>query len=881
MSIPLLGKIFGNKNDRILKKLRPLVSKIGALENEIHKNSDEELKQAFQALKERYQQGETLNDLLVESFAITREAALRALGLRPFDVQLMGGIILHQGKIAEMKTGEGKTLMATLAASLNALSGNGVHMVTVNDYLAQRDAEWMRPVFEQLGLTCAFVTNSLDSEERRAAYAADITYATNNELGFDYLRDNMSYAKEQLVQRGQPFAIVDEVDSILIDEARTPLIISGPMEDKRELYFAINEIIPNFKEEEDFERDEKMRAITLTDEGTDKAEQLLIQKGLMQEGESLYDISHVSLVHHVNNGLRAHHLFQKDVHYIIKDEQVVLIDEFTGRMTPGRRLSDGLHQAIEAREEVPLQQENQQLASVTFQNYFRLYTKLAGMTGTAETEIEEFQEIYNLDVVVVPTNVPIAREDAADILFLHREGKINAVIEDIKDCYQRGQPVLVGTTSIEKSEELAKYLEKEKVPHQVLNARYHEQEAQIIAQAGRKGAVTIATNMAGRGTDIKLGGNLELLQSQAKDEHEEAEIKAAYEKEKNAVLEAGGLRVIGTERHESRRIDNQLRGRSGRQGDAGSSVFYLSVEDDLLRIFAGSGFAGRIVKTMQDKNDDPNESIQSRIFSKSVETAQRKIEGMHFDARKHILKFDNILNEQRKVIYEQRRDILTSKQVDDIVRDFRADMLDLVLETHMSEGTSEETWDIENLNEELYMLFDIQEPVAKWVEQGTDMETIHKHLTQSIETAWANKEKELGKEMLRNLESYLLLQTIDRQWRGHLQQLDHLRQGINLRGYAQKDPLNEFSREAFVLFDQMLMSIRRETVTLLSRLQVAPEDTQALEEAQEEAQALVNQSGTLEEENPWADKKIPRNAPCPCGSGKKFKHCHGALTAAA
>ncbi|MFZ2619419.1 MAG: preprotein translocase subunit SecA [Alphaproteobacteria bacterium] len=871
----LVGKIFGTRNAKYLKSIQPLVHKINGLESVVQTLGPDGLKAAFAALKTRHAKGESLDSLLPESFALTREAAKRSLGLRPFDVQLLGGIILHQGKIAEMKTGEGKTLMATLAASLNALSGKGVHLVTVNDYLAHRDAEWMRPVYEALGLTVASVVHGQNAATRQAAYQADVTYATNNELGFDYLRDNMAYEPSQLVQRGQPFAIVDEVDSILIDEARTPLIISGPIEDRTEMYIKINALLPNFVNKDDFEVDEKMRQVTLTEAGTDKAEALLRDAGLMQEGESIYDIHHVSLVHHLNNALRAHHMFTRDVQYIVKDDAVILIDEFTGRMTPGRRLSDGLHQAIEAKEGVKIQTENTTLASVTYQNYFRLYAKLAGMTGTAETEAEEFGEIYNLEVIIVPTNVPVSRADVADIVYRKRAFKLQAIVKDIQDCFTRGQPVLVGTTSIEKSEELATLLREAGVPHQVLNARYHEQEADIVSQAGRKGAVTIATNMAGRGTDIKLGGNLDKLLMGVEDAAERDRLTAEHAAEKAEVLAAGGLRVLGTERHESRRIDNQLRGRSGRQGDPGSSVFYLSLQDDLMRIFATNldALMGRF-------NMPEHESIQHPWVSKSIETAQRKIEGMHFDSRKHVLKFDNILNEQRKVIYDQRRDILSSEQVDDVVQDFRADVLDALITHHIDPTQPDENWTLDTLSADLVNQFMMQIPLQKWLDEAeNDVEKVTARLHEAASITWAEKEKEVTPAVLRRLEKYVLLQVIDRLWRGHLQQLDHLRQGIGLRGYAQKDPINEFSREAFLLFEEMLLNIRTETVTVLARLHVRQEDAASVQAAAEAEmpQQAVPQPTPVADDSQFRNLNINRNAPCPCGSGKKYKHCHGSL----
>lgn len=874
-----LSSLFGDKNSRYLKHIQPLVDAINAHEAGVAAKSDTDLAATTDALKKRFQQGETLDDLLPEAFAAVREAAKRALGLRPFDVQLIGGIILHQGRIAEMKTGEGKTLAATLPAYLNALTGQAVHVVTVNDYLAKRDADWMGKVFTQLGMRTAAITNDLAPPQRKEAYAADVVYATNNELGFDYLRDNMMYEPENLVQRPAYFAIVDEVDSILIDEARTPLVISGPMDDVTDLYVSINDFMPQFVEGEDYEKEEKHRSVTLTDAGTDKAEKLLHESGLLGDGDSLYDVQHVRLVHHINNALRAHTMFNPDVDYIIHEGGVVLIDEFTGRMTPGRRLSDGLHQALEAKEGVDIRQENQTLASITFQNYFRLYEKLAGMTGTAETEEEEFGMIYNLPVVVVPTHVDIAREDEDDIIYRSRIEKLKAIVKDIQDCFKRGQPVLVGTTSIEKSEELSELLKQAKVPHKVLNARYHEQEAEIVSQAGRLGAVTIATNMAGRGTDIKLGGNLELLLENAQTPAEQQKIRAQYEEEKAAVMDAGGLRVLGTERHESRRIDNQLRGRSGRQGDVGSSVFYISLQDDLMRIFASNleGLMGRL-------NMPEDEAIRHPWISKSLETAQKKIEGMHFDARKQVLKFDDVLNEQRKVIYAQRKELLLADTVSEDVADYRADVIDQFVDAQLPPGTLPEQWNIKGLTEQVLMFFHARPPLQEWAATD-DQDTIAKKLLQHVDDLWAQKVERFGKDITQRLEKLLLLQVVDRQWRAHLQELDYLRKGIVWRGYAQKDPVNEYKREAFELFERMLMTIRHEVVTLLMRVEIHEEDLVEMKSMAQEQVAkaeVVHQNegqSLIKKENPEAledlMQNVPRNAPCPCGSGKKFKHCHG------
>ncbi len=872
-----IKKVFGTKNERYLRQLQPLVDQINGYEDEYKKLTDKELTDFTAAFKERLQKGETLEGLLPEAFAAVKEATRRALGTPHYDVQLVGGIVLHRGRIAEMKTGEGKTQVAALAVYLNALEGKGVHVVTVNDYLAKRDAEWMGQVYGKLGMTCKAIVSGMTPDERKEAYNADVTYATNNELGFDYLRDNMAFSTDQLVQRELNFAIVDEVDSILIDESRTPLIISGALEDKTDMYVAIDKIIPKLNPETDYEVDEKARNVTLTDVGTDHAEELLAKTGLMEEGSNLYDITNVMLVHHINQALRAHALFTKDVEYIIKDNEVVIIDEFTGRMMPGRRYSEGLHQAIEAKEGVEIKTENQTLASITFQNYFRMYNKLAGMTGTADTEAEEFESIYGLSVTVIPTNVPIARDDEADTIYLSREAKMKAIVDDIKDCYERGQPVLVGTTSIEKSEELDAILKKEKIPHNVLNARFHEQEADIVAQAGRLGAVTIATNMAGRGTDIKLGGSLELLLEDAKDEKDAARIRQEHEEEKEAVMEAGGLRIVGTERHESRRIDNQLRGRSGRQGDVGSSVFYISLQDDFMRIFASN-----LDGLMKNLDYPEDEAIQSRLVSKAIETAQRKIEGRNFDIRKTLLKFDDVLNEQRKVIYDQRREILESETVDDIVLGFREEALEEAFSIRVPAGTYLEQWDINGLKEDMLRLYDITPDIDAWLEEdGVAPEDIFERALKRVQDVWEEKEKRLGSDVMRRLEKIILLQVFDQRWKDHLQRLEYLRQGIGLRGFAQKDPVNEYKREAFEMFAELLDALRDETVMLLARVEVQKDKREQLlaQGAGEQAQKMAPQQQDVEED-PYADQRVPRNSPCPCGSGKKYKHCHGRLPAA-
>ncbi|PPR19202.1 MAG: Protein translocase subunit SecA, partial [Proteobacteria bacterium] len=817
-----LKKLFGSRNDRFIASVQPTIQKINEYEPHFQQMDDDELKSMTESFKERLKGGETLDDILPEAFAVVREAAVRSLGIRPYDVQLIGGIIQHRGKITEMKTGEGKTLVATMPAYLNALTGKGVHVVTVNDYLAKRDAEWMAQVFTFLGLTCDYVVSGRTGDERRAAYAADITYVTNNELGFDYLRDNMTYSIEQRTGREElHFAIIDEVDSILIDEARTPLIISGPADDKTDLYKVVDQVIPQLKEGEDYEVDEKGKNATLTEDGTDTAEGILRKMGLIKDGESLYAMEHVMLVHHLNQSLRAHKCFTKDVDYIIHSGKVALVDEFTGRMMEGRRLSDGLHQAIEAKEGVDIQNENQTMASITYQNYFRMYDKLAGMTGTADTEAEELESIYGLEVLVVPTHVPVARDDVADIIYRTTEEKDRAIVKDIRECFERGQPILVGTASIERSEHYSELLKKHKVKHEVLNARQHEREAEIIAQAGRLGAVTIATNMAGRGTDIKLGGNLDLLLRDAKDEKDAERIKGVYEREKEDVLSLGGLRVLGTERNESRRVDNQLRGRSGRQGDPGSSVFYISLQDNLMRIF---GKLDAIMGTLEMPVD---EAIQSRLVSRAIETAQRKIEARNFEIRKSLLRYDDVLNEQRQVIYEQRFEIMDSDEVDDIVLNFREETLEEICGTHMPHGSFAEQWNVDGLKEDLLRVYDIHPEVDKWAEEGESSDNVFTKCKALMENTWAEKEKRMGAVLMRQLEKNLLLQVLDNQWKDHLQRLDFLRQGIHLRGYGQKDPLQEYKKEAFSMFDAMLSNIREQTVMLLSRVEIADESKEA------------------------------------------------------
>lgn len=870
----LAVRLFGSRNDRYINGIKPLVAKINELAPRYASMKDAELSDQTRLFKERLAKGETLDSLLPEAFAVVREASHRVLGERHYDVQLLGGITLHQGNIAEMKTGEGKTLTATLPVYLNALTGKGVHVVTVNDYLAKRDGGWMGRVYNFLGLTCASLYHELSDEQRRAAYACDILYATNNELGFDYLRDNMKFSAQELVQRELNFAIVDEVDSILIDEARTPLIISGPTQDKTELYVAVNKVIPHLKPETDYQLDEKMRSVTLTEEGTDNAEKLVRKAGLIGE-ESLYDLKNVSIVHHINQALKAHTLFTRDKEYIVHNNEIMLIDEFTGRMTPGRRLSEGLHQAIEAKEEVKIQNENQTLASITYQNYFRLYKKLGGMTGTAATEAEEFEQIYGLKVFTLPTHVPVARKDTNDIIYRTVAEKNKAIIADIKDCAARGQPVLVGTTSIEKSEQLAKLLEKEGVKHAVLNARHHEQEAAIVAEAGKFGAVTIATNMAGRGTDIKLGGNLDRMLAGVETEAQRAEVKAAYNEAKAKVMAAGGLRVIGTERHESRRIDNQLRGRSGRQGDVGSSTFYISLQDDLMRIFA------RGLDVLMERLKMPEgEAIESRMVSNAIETAQRKIEARHFDVRKNLLKYDDVLNEQRKVIYEQRREIMKQDEVGDIVADFRLDAIEEAVQRAIPAGSLPEQWNANGLQEEIYRLFALTIDAEAWFkEDGVTEEVLVERLNALTQDGFAAKEARLGKDLLRRIEKMVLLQVIDAQWRNHLQRLDYLREGIHLRGFAQKNPLNEYKQEAFGMFGELLSNIKQEVCSLLSRVEVREEQ---VPQGDADLQVKDNRPATKaapkgQGANPYTGQNINRNDPCPCGSGRKYKHCHGAI----
>ncbi|MEL6365854.1 MAG: preprotein translocase subunit SecA [Pseudomonadota bacterium] len=950
----LAKKLFGSANERRLKPLFRRVEAINALEDEIARLSDAELKAQTDRFKARLADGETLDDLLNEAFATAREAAKRALGQRQYDVQLVGGMVLHQGSIAEMKTGEGKTLVATAPVYLNALEGKGVHVVTVNDYLAQRDSDWMARVYNFLGLEVGCIVHGLEDHERRAAYAADVTYGTNNEFGFDYLRDNMKSRMEDMVQRGHRFAIVDEVDSILIDEARTPLIISGPTQDKSELYTTIDALMPQL-EEGDYEIDEKARSATLTEEGNEKIEVLLREADLL-EGEDLYDAANVSVVHHVNNAVRAHKIFQRDKDYIVRNGKVMIIDEFTGRMMEGRRWSEGLHQAVEAKEKVEIQPENQTLASITFQNYFRLFEKLAGMTGTALTEESEFADIYKLEVSAIPTNRPVAREDFDDELYMSAEEKYEAITEQLIDCYLRGQPVLVGTVSIEKSEllssllkdkkrflSIAKRLEdeaadlkdkkekdreykeeilkrageiralaknKEPLPHNVLNARYHEQEAQIVAEAGVPGAITIATNMAGRGTDIQLGGSVdkELMEHIAEGDDEDAiaakraEIEARIAERKQEALDAGGLYVLGTERHESRRIDNQLRGRSGRQGDPGASKFYLSLEDDLMRIF-GTG----LEKMMKRFGIERGESIEHPWFTRAVETAQKKVEQRNFDIRKNVLKYDDVVNDQRKAIYEQRIDFMSAENVEDVIADMREQLIDDLVAAHIPPKSYAEQWDIDGLSAEIEEIFGEAMDVKDWAsEEGVADSEIRERIMKEADSFAARRTVDVGPDTMRKLEKMLLLNTLDYNWRDHLQTLDHLRSVVGLRGYGQRDPLNEFKTEAFSLFEALLDGLRRDVVRALARVRIQrmddlpppPPQPETLTETHSDPRTGENEmtrpqdrpslgdnsargraiARSIDPKDPSTWGHVPRNAPCPCGSGKKYKACHGALT---
>tara|TARA_R110000772_G_scaffold232445_2_gene343900 strand:+ start:12503 stop:15226 length:2724 start_codon:yes stop_codon:yes gene_type:complete len=897
--------LFGSANDRYLNGLQKDVDAINGLEPELEKLSDDEIKARTAAFRQRLETGESIDDIMVEAFATVREVSKRTLGLRHFDVQMLGGIVLHRGQIAEMKTGEGKTLVSTLAVYLNALSGGGVHVVTVNDYLASRDADWMRPVYDFLGLTVGVIKHGLDDDERRAAYGCDITYATNNELGFDYLRDNMKFSLDDMVQRPFNYAIVDEVDSILIDEARTPLIISGATEDNSDLYVSVDKLLKNVTPD-DFEKDEKARSVTFTEAGMEKLEEMMREQGLLDDG-SLYDINNIALVHHANSALRAHILFQRDTDYIVKDGKVVIIDEFTGRMMEGRRYSEGLHQALEAKEGVEIQNENQTLASITFQNYFRLYPKLAGMTGTAMTEAGEFHQIYGLEVIEIPTNVPCIRKDEDDIVFRTGNEKFEAILDLIEDCHKKQQPVLVGTVSIEKSEDLSARLKKRKIEHNVLNARFHDQEAQIIAQAGRPGGVTIATNMAGRGTDIQLGGNVDMRAlNEIKAEPGTPEYEAHYKKiadeiaaDREIVKQAGGLYVIATERHESRRIDNQLRGRSGRQGDPGASSFFLSLEDDLMRIFGSE----RIDSMLQKLGLQEGEAIVHPWVNKALEKAQQKVEERNFEIRKNLLKFDDVMNDQRKVIYEQRKELMAAEDVSEDVADMRHQVIDDMVALTMPEKAYAEQWAMDTLHEEVLRVFGIDLPVQEWAkEEGIAEAEIRDRLVQAVDGQIAAKAANAGPEVFRSVEKAVLLQLLDQLWKDHLLTLDHLRHGIGLRAYGQRDPLNEYKQEAFALFEEMLVGLRERTTMMLAHVELSmdfseeeylaaragsegeahhdsPEYLGGEDESPEGSATMtvVNRQAAPEVDpnDPATWGKVPRNALCPCGSGNKYKHCHG------
>ncbi|EGQ9578289.1 preprotein translocase subunit SecA [Vibrio cholerae] len=902
MITKLLTKVIGSRNDRTLRRLRKIVKEINNYEPAFEALSDEELKAKTVEFRQRIEQGENLEQLLPEAFATVREASKRVFGMRHFDVQLIGGMVLHGGQIAEMRTGEGKTLTATLAAYLNALPGKGVHIVTVNDYLAKRDAETNRPLFEFLGMTVGVNIPNMPQPAKKEAYQADILYGTNNEFGFDYLRDNMAFRPEDRVQRARFFAVVDEVDSILIDEARTPLIISGPAEDSSDLYIRINKLIPLLQKQdkEDSEEyrgdghftvDEKSKQVHLTETGQEFVEELLVKNGMMQEGDTLYSPANISLLHHVNAALRAHVLFEKNVDYIVTpDGEVVIVDEHTGRTMPGRRWSDGLHQAVEAKEGVKIQNENQTLASITFQNYFRLYEKLSGMTGTADTEAFEFQQIYGLETVVIPTNKPMVRNDMPDVVYRSEAEKFAAIIEDIKQRVEKGQPVLVGTVSIEKSELLSNALKKAGIKHNVLNAKFHEKEAEIVAEAGKPGAVTIATNMAGRGTDIVLGGSwqakVEKLDNPTQDQIDA--IKAEWKQVHDQVLQAGGLHIIGTERHESRRIDNQLRGRSGRQGDAGSSRFYLSMEDTLLRIFTSDRMAALIQSGM-----DEGEAIESKMLSRSIEKAQRKVEGRNFDIRKQLLEYDDVANDQRKVVYELRDELMSADDISDMIAQNREDVLNAVMDEYIPPQSMEDMWDIKGLEDRLKNDFDLPLPIQSWLDADNKLyeEALRERIIEQAVEVYKAKEQAVSPAVMRNFEKSVMLQTLDTLWKEHLAAMDHLRQGIHLRGYAQKNPKQEYKRESFELFEDLLESLKSDVITVLSKVRVQQQEEVERMEAQRRAQAeeaarhaqaqhaSADDAEQDESNQPMVrdERKVGRNEPCPCGSGKKYKQCHGQI----
>ena len=894
----LIKKIFGSRNERTIRRMEKTLSTINFFEKEMQALSDEQLKNKTNEFKSRLEAGETLDELLPEAFALVREASVRTLGMRHFDVQMIGGMVLHEGKISEMRTGEGKTLGATLPAYLNALSGDGVHIVTVNDYLAKRDSQWMTPIYEFLGLTVAVLYPDMPHADKQAAYAADILYGTNNEFGFDYLRDNMAFSPEDKVQKELNFAVIDEVDSILIDEARTPLIISGAAEDSSALYININKlmqgVIPQ-KEENDgghYTLDEKQKQAYLTEAGHQYVEELMVKAKLIKPGESLYHASNIMLMHHVMAALRANVIFQRDVDYIVQNNEVIIVDEHTGRTMPGRRWSDGLHQACEAKENVPIQNENQTLASITFQNFFRLYNKLSGMTGTADTEAYEFQQIYNLEVVVIPTNKKMIRKDESDLVYLNQEDKHKAIIQDIKECVKNNQPVLVGTASIEASEVLSNLLNKSKIKHQVLNAKFHEKEASIIAEAGRPGVVTIATNMAGRGTDIVLGGSIDSELAQLGEDADEkgiAQVKADWQQRHETVIKAGGLRIIGSERHESRRIDNQLRGRAGRQGDPGSSRFYLSLEDNLMRIFASD----RVALIMRKLGMEPGEPIEHSLVTRAIENAQRKLEGHNFDIRKQLLSYDNVANDQRKVIYSQRAEIMQMEDPRDTIHKMRDDVVNGLVDACIPPQSLEDQWDIEGLSKGLNEDFRIQANVQEWLDKdhAIQPEQIKEKIIAMFDVVYKEQEEKLGREVLAQFEKSVILQTLDNHWREHLSAMEYLRQGIHLRGYAQKDPRQEYKRESFDLFTSMLENLKYEIIKFHSSVEIANEEDVSLVEEQRKADADLNVSlihnneSTLDDSEDddkvvqikRAGKKVGRNDPCSCGSGKKFKNCHGTI----
>ena len=964
----ILTRLFGSRNQRLLRQYSKVVNKINGLEKELQSLSDEQLRAKTDELKSRVKEGETLDDILAEAFAVAREASVRTMGMRPFDVQLIGGMVLHDGNIAEMRTGEGKTLVATLPSYLNALSGKGVHVVTVNEYLAQRDADWMRPIFDLLGLTVGVSKSGQTPEEKRNAYACDVTYATNNELGFDYLRDNLAFSTEDKAQRELNFAVVDEVDSILIDEARTPLIISGPAETSTDLYGQIDKLIPQLTPHEeteaptnyditarkltlsdtrgmsvtapgsddtvmdidsaiaianereadvvlvddsdkvavcklivrgDYTIDEKAKQAHVTEEGNEKVEQLMIRAGLLNEGESLYDATNIRLVHHLNAALRAHAIYQRDVEYIVKEGEIVIVDEFTGRTMAGRRWSDGLHQAIEAKEGVSVKSENQTVASITFQNYFRLYNNLSGMTGTADTEAFEFQSIYGLEVVVIPTHQPMVRDDQPDLVYLTENDKFEAIIEDISDCRERGQPVLVGTTSIETSELLSGILDKHKIKHSVLNAKQHEREATIVQNAGRPGAITIATNMAGRGTDIVLGGNLDAAIADAGEGADETAVRNEWQKRHNAVLESGGLHIIGTERHESRRIDNQLRGRSGRQGDAGSSRFYLSMEDTLMRIF---GDPERTKSLLSRAGMREGEAIESKLLSRQIERAQRKVEAHNFDIRKNLLEYDDVANDQRKVVYHQRSELMDADEIEESVAAIREEVVSLTVEMYVPPGSLDEQWDTEGLSNALESEYGLNIDVRKMLREDESLndDGIREHCVKAADEAYAAKEQAVGSELMRNVEKQMMLRQLDHHWKEHLAAMDYLRQGIGLRSYAQKNPKQEYKREAFEMFGTMLEQVKHEIISLLARVRIQSEQELAeMAEQRRRAEAMQYKhakasalgDGVPQPGQPAGEaaadsigtfvrsgRKVGRNEACPCGSGKKYKLCHGKLT---